>query len=535
MLQVCVLISSYEETNSPFEKYDNYQDPSRYVSSDKYKFHLRFIKKETAFAQLQSIYEENFDVYINFLWGQEYEEVAGIEALKFIENKGVPIVGTSSKFLSLSKLDFKFAAKKHGIPVPEYNIVKDKIESFSLNKYPLIVKPSRGCGSQHMTEKSVCHNIEELKAEINKLIDEVECEILVEEFIIGREFSVMVIEGEHGVFAMTPIVYSFPSYMTQLEQFLHFENKFDSIEQKKITYSLASEEDSLVKKLKDIACRSYCALDVHGCGYARVDLRVDEHDNIYVLEVNPTPAFFCQYGNEFGDDYVIDKCFPGKHEGLIDLLINSKLKLSTIRQEYDKMSDRYDGILNTSNIPNIIRKMVLTYDFSGIVLDLGCGTGIFGKIINDYGQDAEMIGVDLSPKMTEKAAGYSVIEIGLMQDVVFSLKHRKIDHVVSTGALHFLNNDVFKSTLMRLFEIADKSITLSIEDIPEEYNQNLIRLGVASMYSYNNTFVAENIIIPKDWERVHREYTYMWKSPATGNNIYGTIFRFERTGSRRNW
>lgn len=292
---ICVLLSSYEGSNSEFEKYDEYQDPSRYVTN--YNFILKYIKKETAIEQLKKICEEDFDLYINFMWGQEDDNVAGIEALKYIESLNVSIIGTNSKFLSMSKLDFKKTAEKNKILTPNYYLFEKEYRLYKLDninlKFPLIIKPTRGCGSLHMTEKSICYNIDELKEQIEILSKKINCDILIEEFVIGREFSIMVIEDKYDIIAMKPIVYEFPKNMSEMKQFLYFENKFDAIDNKEITYKLYDEKDELMGKIKEIGCKSYESLNVTGSGYARIDMRVDDKNNIFVLEVNPTPAFFC--------------------------------------------------------------------------------------------------------------------------------------------------------------------------------------------------------------------------------------------------
>ncbi len=60
--------------------------------------------------------------------------------------------------------------------------------------------------------------------------------------------------------------------------------------------------------------------------------------NIYVLEVNPVPAFFGTIDNAFGDDYVTSHCFEGGHETPKGLIIECKLNNIDIAYDYDKLS-----------------------------------------------------------------------------------------------------------------------------------------------------------------------------------------------------
>jgi D-alanine-D-alanine ligase-like ATP-grasp enzyme len=528
--KICILVSSYEGANSEFEKYDEYQDPSRYVT--KYDFHLKCIKKETAIEQLNEIYKENFDIYISFLWGQEYDNVAGIDALKYMEKLNVLIIGTNSKFLSMSKLDFKKSVKKVGIFTPNYYLFKkeeNEIKDLNL-KYPLIIKPENGCGSLYMTDKSVCYNEKELKEQLKILMEKVDRDILIEEFIIGKEFSIMVIENKNDVIAMEPIVYNFPENTSPTQQFLHFENKFEAVDNGEIEYKIYDENKELINKIKEVGCNSYKSLNVTGSGYARIDMRIDDNNNVYVLEINHTPAFFCQIDNEFGDDYIIQKCFKNGHIGLVDHLIATKIDQIEegiiIKNTYDNLSEKYNEFFNKSNFPFLLENISKIYDFNGNVLDLGCGTGMFGDIILKHNNNINLTGIDASPKMSEKAKKYKKIHIGLIQNIINNIE--RFEHIISSGTLHFLNNVYFEKVLFRIFEIASKSITLTIEDIPDIYNKNLIDKGIINMYSYNNTKIIDNFIIPNEWNIVYKEKVFMWDSPSTGDKIYGTIYRYEK-------
>lgn len=527
---ICVLLSSYEGSGSDFEKYDEYQDPSRYVTN--YNFVLKYIKKETAIEQLKKIHEENFDLYINFMWGQDDDKVSGIEAVKYIESLNVPIIGTNSNFLSMSKLDFKKKAEEYKILTPNYYLFEkdnklNKLDSIKL-KFPLIIKPTRGCGSLHMTEKSICYNIYELKEQIEILSEKINCDILIEEFIIGKEISIMVIEDNYDIIAMKPIVYEFPKNMPEMKQFLYFENKFDAIDNKEITYKLYDENEELMEKIKEIGCKSYESLDVTGSGYARIDMRINDKNNIFVLEVNPTPAFFCQLNNKFGDDYVIQKCFKNSHNELMDYIINTKLyqiNCCEIGNTYNDFSEKYDESFNESNYPYLLENISKKYKFEGDILDLGCGTGMFGRNILKYNQNINLIGIDISSEMIKKAKEYNKLFIGPIQKMLSNINN--VDHIISNGALHFLDNKYFEKTLLKLFEITSISITIGIEDIPDIYNEKLISMGYKNMYSYNNINIIEKIKIP-NWKIVYKERSFMWKSPKTNDNIHGIFYRFEK-------
>jgi D-alanine-D-alanine ligase-like ATP-grasp enzyme len=166
------------------------------------------------------------------------------------------LIGASSKFLSLTKADFKFIAKQSNIPVPSFCIVSGESDienEASLLNFPVIVKPIDGGGSEYITKSSKCYNLDELVLRTQELL-KIKDSALIEEFIIGREFAVMVIEEEGEVRALTPVEFMLPS----LGDFLHFEAKYS--DETKI--ELGNENDDLLKRMKEAVCKGYKALEV---------------------------------------------------------------------------------------------------------------------------------------------------------------------------------------------------------------------------------------------------------------------------------
>ncbi|CAO3568992.1 unnamed protein product [Mortierella alpina] len=510
-MKICVFLSSYEGVESEFKDFDATQDPSRYVKN--HDFHLRYIKKDTAEQQIDQACQEGFDLYYNLLWGQRSDNVAGIDAVQYLESKGIPFIGTSSKFLSLSKADSKKAAS---------GIVKVP----GTTQFPLIIKPSRGCSSLYMTEKSVCHNQDQLSEQISLLKTKTSDDIIVEEFIVGTEITVVVVEVDDDVIALAPYVYEFPTDTEPTQQFLHFKNKIEGVRNGVIRFKRYDGE--LLEELQDTACKAYRALDVFGSGYARVDMRVAADNSIYVLEVNPMPCLFYNCG-DIADDGIVSECFPGGHEGLIDNLIATKIRSHTekkIQVNYDVMSASYnDYVHSKATFPHVLRKIVAQFPFQGTVLDLGSGTGIFGSLIQ-ASHDATLTGIDLSPMMAAQATHYKKLYIGTIQRLLPFVGC--FDHVVSSGALYFLDQESLLRVMDRCFVIAQQSITFGFEEIPDVYNKHLAEMGKGEMYSHNHTSIVDSYVVPEGWHLVYKEKHFLWSSPATGDDVNGTIYRFER-------
>lgn len=140
------------------------------------------------------------------------------------------------------------------------------------NTFPCVVKPCSG-GS------SVGVSIVENKAYFMKAMDEAfayEKEVLVEQYIKGREFSIGVIDGK-----ALPIIEIIPK-----EGFYDYVNKYQSGKTEEICP--AELDEKTTKFLQAEAEKAYNALQLDA--YGRVDFLLDKDGNAYALEANTLPG-----------------------------------------------------------------------------------------------------------------------------------------------------------------------------------------------------------------------------------------------------
>ncbi|XP_037049961.1 D-alanine--D-alanine ligase-like [Bradysia coprophila] len=531
-MKICVLLSSYGGVGSSFEHYELYQNPGLY--DKKHVYEQRIIAKNNAKEEIDRILQEGFDLIWHFLWGPVNEDIAGVNEIKYLETKNVSMIGTSSKFLSLTKLDYKEAMASANIKTPKGIVVKGDDESLAHLElghltFPLIVKPSVGCGSEHMTEDSVCHNVVALEQQVKLLKSKINVnyEILIEEFVEGDEVAVVILETKNGVVALHPTIFVFPEDWPPTKKFLDFDAKFVGIERGDIIHKLFDGNTEMKEKIEETAIKAYEELGVLGSGYARVDFRV-KGSEVYVLEINPCPAFFAELGNRSGDDFVIESTFPGGHENLIETIISSKRRFDAILKEYNGVTaSNYDAAIEVKgkNLFAIWECLTDTFDYGGTVLDLGCGTGLVGKIIKKK-YDAKLTGIDLSPEMAKLIDNYEELHLGYMENVVVELKARSFNHIVSAGALAFIDQKSFVNLFVRLFFLATDSLTLIIDEMSDEF-----RTDCAVKYNvmlFNHADTVNNYSIPKGWNLVYSKRALLWTSPRIGTDIYGLVFRYER-------
>jgi D-alanine-D-alanine ligase len=157
-------------------------------------------------------------------------------------------------------------------------------------KYPLIVKPIQEDGSVGIRERSVVSNEEQLREEVDHIINFHKQEALVEEFIDGREFTVSLI-GNRRPIVLPVTEIDFTGMPEHLPRIVSYRAKWikQSIAYKNTnTICPANIDEKLNKLIEDVSRKCY---KVFGCrGYARIDFRYNEQEKkLYAIEVNPNP------------------------------------------------------------------------------------------------------------------------------------------------------------------------------------------------------------------------------------------------------
>jgi len=202
---------------------------------------------------------------------------------------------TGNNYFTLALCQNKARAKEiltyNGILTPKWQVFNNSNRKLNPElKFPLIVKPIREDGSVGIKERSVVKNDEELKEQIEHILDVYQQEALVEEFIDGREFNVGII-GNKKLTVLPIAEIDFSELPPNIPRVVSYRAKWvkQSIAFKKTPVVCpANIDEKLQKDLEEISKKCY---KIFGCqGYARLDIRYDEKENkIYVLELNPNP------------------------------------------------------------------------------------------------------------------------------------------------------------------------------------------------------------------------------------------------------
>src|SRR5438128_1331041 len=197
-MNIAILHASYEGSGTPFKNFDPPSALDRYLPGRECTAFQ--ICKATAVRQVVDIARMSFDLIINLCDGAWDEDRAGIEVVQTLERLGVAFTGAGSSFYDPSREAMKMACHAAGVLVPPYVVVHHEdqaVRALERLRPPLIVKHPRGYSSIGLTSGSRVATAAELRREAARIIERYGA-ALVEEFIEGREFSVLVTEPRHA-------------------------------------------------------------------------------------------------------------------------------------------------------------------------------------------------------------------------------------------------------------------------------------------------------------------------------------------------
>jgi D-alanine-D-alanine ligase len=208
----------------------------------------------------------------------------------------IPYTGAPADalYLTSSKILTKKILAGAGIPSPPYCSPEDlKAKSLPLEG-PYIIKSVWEHASVGLEESSVLSvkSSSQLLAEMEKRRDQLGGECFAEQFIDGREFNLSLLASQEGPEVLPPAEMRFIDYPPGKWKVLGYRAKWDEASFESLhtqrSFEFPKSERPLLQKLMEIARRCWHLFGLRG--YARVDFRVDERNQPWVLEINANPC-----------------------------------------------------------------------------------------------------------------------------------------------------------------------------------------------------------------------------------------------------
>ena len=243
----------------------------------------------------------------------------------YLELMRQPYTGCNPRGLMLAhdKALSKKILAYHRIEVPEFVVLPrgKRVRRPKNLKFPLLVKSATEDASLGIAQASVVTNDAKLHDRVAYLHEQLSTDVLVEEYIEGRELYVGVIGNQR--------LRTFPAWEMVFtgmpEGAAHIATakvKWDHKYQSKYGITTGSAKDlptGTAEKLDRLSKRIYKTLDLSG--YARMDYRLTPEGKLYVLEANPNPNL------ARGEDLADSAAHAGiKYDELLQQILNLGLQ-----------------------------------------------------------------------------------------------------------------------------------------------------------------------------------------------------------------
>jgi D-alanine-D-alanine ligase len=156
-----------------------------------------------------------------------------------------------------------------------------------VNKY--IIKPIWEDGSLGITGDSVFTYEPGYEARLKNFSDS---HWFIEDYIDGREFNISIIYSENGPEVLPPAEMTFNNYSDEMPRIVDFKAKWEegSFEYENTIRKFPGINLNPLLKERIESAALKCWYEFGLKGFARVDMRVDQYDNPYVIEVNANPC-----------------------------------------------------------------------------------------------------------------------------------------------------------------------------------------------------------------------------------------------------
>lgn len=230
------------------------------------------------------------DVIFNLLEWDGLDGPLLVRAMEVLESAGIAYTGSDKHALAVvnNKCRMKAAMETAGLPTARWQEFVTGNEAVRHDfTYPAIVKLGLSHCSVGLTKDAVVTGKEGLLTVVNDRIRSFHQPVYVEEFIVGREFQVTVLDREHGLVVLPPAEILFTT--TGANAFLTYGSRWDEThaDYKESSVGFAVLSPSFLDKIKRISHNAFVAMGF--ADYSRLDIRT-RGDEVFILEANANPG-----------------------------------------------------------------------------------------------------------------------------------------------------------------------------------------------------------------------------------------------------
>jgi len=300
-VKICVLQPDYSTSTVDYRHYDPARDLAPLAPG--HTVHHEPLHKLSVYKQLKALSSQGFDIYVNLCEGYLEWDVPSVDVVHSLESLDLPYTGPTPLLFDPPKPVMKYVAHSAGVITPRHVVVHPEDDAVAAAtraglRHPMFVKPARAGDSLGVDEHSCVADDAALRAQV-AAVQPTYRELLIEEYIAGREFTVLVIgdpEGQGHGRALAPIEYRFP----EGRSFKSYALKTSELHPEA---NVRVDDPVLREALQRAALAVFRGFDA--TGYARMDFRMDAAGTLHFLEVNFSCSVFYPEGWEGSADHIL--------------------------------------------------------------------------------------------------------------------------------------------------------------------------------------------------------------------------------------
>jgi D-alanine-D-alanine ligase len=242
---------------------------------------------------LTSLAKCGADLVFNLTESFAGDDTKDMNLAAYLDLLGVPYTGAGPHafFLSQDKAVAKKMFAFHGIRTPYFAMsYRGRIDHAHDISFPLIVKPASEDGSIGIDAESVVNSIKELMERVEYIQNQFDSPALIEEYIEGREIYAAILGSYEQAQTLPLVELDLSKLPKDLPKVATWDVKFakETIAHKVTKSAVAQDLDEATSDLlSSTALKAYQAVKLRD--YGRIDMRLTQKGEVYVIEANPNP------------------------------------------------------------------------------------------------------------------------------------------------------------------------------------------------------------------------------------------------------
>jgi len=213
---------------------------------------------------------------------------------------GIPFTGSDETTLciAMDKALTKRIVASHGVKTPKYQVVKNSDSASAAGfipdpglSWPVIIKPNSEGSSKGISDLSIVKDSAALRRVLAEKLGAYREDMLLEEYINGREFTVGILGNAPNLRVFSPMEILFNENSNGI-----YSREVKKDFRKYVSYKCPPDISAgLRKEMESTAETIFNSLECRD--FARIDFRLSPEKQLYFIEINPLPGLAPGYSD----------------------------------------------------------------------------------------------------------------------------------------------------------------------------------------------------------------------------------------------